>query len=234
MRDDDAGRFRWCSHDAETDDARSTRIDDDRRGDTEPPRPPSRAGGHGPGAADARGGARRRAEPGQGRRPRPHSPRPPPRGRRQPARAGRVRVPTRGTRSRSGRRRATWRATAAGRGGSPRARCSASGRRWSVSRSPPTRRRRSLNDGVLSVSAESTAWATQLRMVQAQLLAKIAAAVGDGVVTSLKIAGPVAPSWRKGPRITSPAAGRATRTDDACGRLAESRQKAAILRSQAS
>ena len=57
---------------------------------------------------------------------------------------------------------------------------------------------RSLNDGVLTVSAESTAWATQLRMVQAQLLAKIAAAVGDGVVNSLKIVGPAAPSWRKG------------------------------------
>lgn len=57
-----------------------------------------------------------------------------------------------------------------------------------------------LRDGVLQVSAESTAWATQLRMVQSQLLAKIAAAVGDGVVTSLKITGPVAPSWRKGPR----------------------------------
>ena len=51
---------------------------------------------------------------------------------------------------------------------------------------------------MLTVSAESTAWATQLRMVQAQLLAKIAAAVGDGVVTSLKIVGPAAPSWRKG------------------------------------
>jgi predicted nucleic acid-binding Zn ribbon protein len=57
-----------------------------------------------------------------------------------------------------------------------------------------------LRDGVLSVAAESTAWATQLRMVQAQLLAKIAAAVGNGVVTSLKITGPAAPSWRKGPR----------------------------------
>ncbi len=56
-----------------------------------------------------------------------------------------------------------------------------------------------LRDGVLSVSAESTAWATQLRMVQAQLLAKIAAAVGDGVVTSMKITGPSTPSWRKGP-----------------------------------
>ena len=50
-----------------------------------------------------------------------------------------------------------------------------------------------LREGVLTVSAESTAWATQLRMVQAQILAKIAAAVGDGVVTSLKIMGPTGP-----------------------------------------
>ena len=55
-----------------------------------------------------------------------------------------------------------------------------------------------LNEGVLTVTAESTAWATQLRMVQSQLLAKIAAVVGDGVVTSLKIVGPAGPSWRKG------------------------------------
>ena len=56
----------------------------------------------------------------------------------------------------------------------------------------------SLRDGVLTIEAESTAWATQLRMVQAQVLAKIAAAVGDGVVTSLRIVGPAAPTWRKG------------------------------------
>lgn len=55
-----------------------------------------------------------------------------------------------------------------------------------------------LREGVLSIAADSTAWATQLRMVQAQLLAKIAAAVGDGIVTSVKITGPVTPSWRKG------------------------------------
>lgn len=56
-----------------------------------------------------------------------------------------------------------------------------------------------LRDGVLTITAETTAWATQLRMVQAQLLARIAAAVGNGVVTSLKITGPTGPSWRKGP-----------------------------------
>ena len=55
-----------------------------------------------------------------------------------------------------------------------------------------------LQEGVLTVEAESTAWATQLRMVQADLLAKIAAAVGNGVVSSLRIVGPAAPSWRKG------------------------------------
>lgn len=55
-----------------------------------------------------------------------------------------------------------------------------------------------LRDGVLTVEAESTAWATQLRLVQSQLLAKIAAAVGDGVVSTLKIVGPAGPTWRKG------------------------------------
>ncbi|MCP2291369.1 DUF721 family protein [Nocardia amikacinitolerans] len=57
-----------------------------------------------------------------------------------------------------------------------------------------------LKDGVLSIAAESTAWATQLRMLQGQILAKINAAVGHGVVTQLKISGPAAPSWRKGER----------------------------------
>ena len=56
-----------------------------------------------------------------------------------------------------------------------------------------------LREGVLNITADSTAWATQLRIMQAQLLAKITAAAGEGVVTSLKITGPAAPSWRKGP-----------------------------------
>lgn len=57
-----------------------------------------------------------------------------------------------------------------------------------------------LENGVLSIAAESTAWATQLRMLQSQILAKINAAVGQGVVTSVRISGPAAPSWRKGER----------------------------------
>ena len=61
----------------------------------------------------------------------------------------------------------------------------------------------SVRDGVLAVSAESTAWATQLRLMQSQILAKIAASVGHGVVTSLRITGPAAPSWKKGDRHVS-------------------------------
>lgn len=57
-----------------------------------------------------------------------------------------------------------------------------------------------LDDGVLHVQAESTAWATQLRLMQSHLLGKITAAVGPGIVTTLSIKGPAAPSWRKGER----------------------------------
>ena len=71
-----------------------------------------------------------------------------------------------------------------------------------------------LNDGVLTVSAESTAWATQLRMVQAQLIAKIAAAVGDGVVKSLKIVGPVGAVVAQRPLPHRRPRARATRTDE--------------------
>jgi len=56
-----------------------------------------------------------------------------------------------------------------------------------------------LRDGELTVRASSTAWATQLRLLQSKLLARIAAGVGDGVVKRMRIQGPSAPSWRKGP-----------------------------------
>jgi predicted nucleic acid-binding Zn ribbon protein len=58
----------------------------------------------------------------------------------------------------------------------------------------------SLRDGELTVEAESTAWATQLRLLQRQLLGKIAAGVGPNVVRKLTVRGPAAPSWRRGPR----------------------------------
>jgi predicted nucleic acid-binding Zn ribbon protein len=58
----------------------------------------------------------------------------------------------------------------------------------------------SLRDGELVLAAESTAWASQLRQLQRQILAKLAAAVGDGVVRKVKVVGPRGPSWRYGPR----------------------------------
>lgn len=57
-----------------------------------------------------------------------------------------------------------------------------------------------LENGELTVAAESTAWATQLRLLQRQIVLRIAAGVGDGVVTRIKIQGPSAPSWRFGQR----------------------------------
>ncbi|MEV7228399.1 DciA family protein [Polymorphospora sp. NPDC051019] len=57
-----------------------------------------------------------------------------------------------------------------------------------------------LEDGELTVEAESTAWATQLRLLAASLLRRIAAEVGHNVVRKLHIHGPAAPSWSRGPR----------------------------------
>ncbi|MGH3918358.1 MAG: DUF721 domain-containing protein [Pseudonocardiaceae bacterium] len=58
----------------------------------------------------------------------------------------------------------------------------------------------SLQDGELTVQASSTAWATQLRLLQRHLVARITAGVGPGVVTRLRVQAPAAPSWHRGPR----------------------------------
>ncbi|MEU7616164.1 DciA family protein [Micromonospora rifamycinica] len=57
-----------------------------------------------------------------------------------------------------------------------------------------------LEDGELTVEARSTAWATQLRLLAASLLKRIAGEVGHNVVRKLHIHGPAAPSWSRGPR----------------------------------
>jgi predicted nucleic acid-binding Zn ribbon protein len=57
-----------------------------------------------------------------------------------------------------------------------------------------------LEDGELTVEAESTAWATQLRLLAGKLLVRIAGEVGNNVVKKLHIHGPSAPSWSRGPR----------------------------------
>lgn len=55
-----------------------------------------------------------------------------------------------------------------------------------------------LRDGELKVSAESTAWATQLRLLVGPVLARLVAELGPEIVTRLVITGPVGPSWKHG------------------------------------
>ncbi|WP_217632554.1 DUF721 domain-containing protein [Ruania alba] len=56
-------------------------------------------------------------------------------------------------------------------------------------------------EGVLVVRADSTAWATQIRLLAPQLDRRLAEEVGEGVVTSIQVLGPGGPTWRKGPRV---------------------------------
>ena len=58
----------------------------------------------------------------------------------------------------------------------------------------------SLTDGELVLVAESSAWATQLRLMTRTLARRLAEQVGEGVVTSIVVRGPAQADWRKGPR----------------------------------
>jgi predicted nucleic acid-binding Zn ribbon protein len=68
-----------------------------------------------------------------------------------------------------------------------------------------------LADGELTVTADSTAWATQLRLLAAELVRKLNAELGDGAVRRVKVRGPGTQrrrpgEWRvrgsRGPRDT--------------------------------
>ncbi|WP_422936702.1 DUF721 domain-containing protein [Sinomonas sp. P47F7] len=58
----------------------------------------------------------------------------------------------------------------------------------------------SFEDTTLRVRCDSTAWATQLRLLSTALLDRFARELGPDVVRSLQVLGPSAPSWRKGAR----------------------------------
>ena len=58
----------------------------------------------------------------------------------------------------------------------------------------------SLVAGELVVVAESSAWATQLRLLTRTLVVRIRQQAGEAVVTSIVVRGPAQPDWRKGPR----------------------------------
>jgi len=55
-----------------------------------------------------------------------------------------------------------------------------------------------LVDGELTVTADSTAWATQLRLLAAELVRKLNAELGDGAVRRVKVRGPGGQARRPG------------------------------------
>ncbi len=63
----------------------------------------------------------------------------------------------------------------------------------------------SLEAGVLVVSASSSAWASQLRMLTPQLITTIEEHIGSHVISELKVTGPAAAqrSWKKGRRTVT-------------------------------
>lgn len=57
-----------------------------------------------------------------------------------------------------------------------------------------------IDDGLLTVHCESTAWATQLRLMRVDIMSQIATRYPDAGIQSIRFQGPNAPSWKKGPR----------------------------------
>jgi predicted nucleic acid-binding Zn ribbon protein len=57
-----------------------------------------------------------------------------------------------------------------------------------------------IEDATLTVACESTAWATQLRLMSTDILTKILQSFPEADVTAIRFQGPNAPSWKRGPR----------------------------------
>ena len=55
-------------------------------------------------------------------------------------------------------------------------------------------------DGVVAVTADSTAWATQLTLLAATVVARLNAELGDGTVVRIQVSGPGTPNWKRGRR----------------------------------
>lgn len=64
-----------------------------------------------------------------------------------------------------------------------------------------------LYEGKLTIQTSSTAWSTQLRLMNDQLLNKIRQSSPGAVVEELHIIGPHAPSWKRGLRTIRGAQG---------------------------
>lgn len=58
----------------------------------------------------------------------------------------------------------------------------------------------SFEDGRLVVRTDSTAWATQLKLLAPTVVRRLNEELGHGTVTLIEVRGPRGPSWKKGPR----------------------------------
>ena len=65
----------------------------------------------------------------------------------------------------------------------------------------------SLHEGILTIQTSSTAWATQLTIIEAQVLKTVQDAFPGAQVSALKILPPGAPNWKKGLRTIKNARG---------------------------
>lgn len=57
-----------------------------------------------------------------------------------------------------------------------------------------------IDAGILTIHCDSTAWATQLRLMRSQIATTIALRYPDAGIESVRFEGPNAPSWKRGPR----------------------------------
>ncbi len=60
----------------------------------------------------------------------------------------------------------------------------------------------SFTDGTLVVRTDSTAWATQLKLLTPTIVRRLNEELGHGTVLLIDVMGPHLPSWKKGPRST--------------------------------
>lgn len=61
-------------------------------------------------------------------------------------------------------------------------------------------RPKKFQDGRLEVQADSTAWATQFRLLIPHLMRRLGEELGETVVREVIVRGPTTPSWRRGRR----------------------------------
>lgn len=54
--------------------------------------------------------------------------------------------------------------------------------------------------GELTLKTESTAWATEVRLLSGELITRLNGELGANLIERITVKGPAGPSWRKGPR----------------------------------